>query len=109
MVAGVPRQRFDYELLDEEDPFEIDRQRVHLFKHVMMDPSDVSEVWTDNPLFYPANEEGDAHWLMVGEVTGDVVMVPLAPGSTPYKARPIGVYKVETGGTLDRAYKRDTR
>jgi hypothetical protein len=47
----VGRKRFDIELLDETDPFEVDRQLVHLFKHEGMDLSDVSEVWMDNPAF----------------------------------------------------------
>lgn len=29
----VDEQRFDPDLLDEEDPFEIDSQAAHLFKH----------------------------------------------------------------------------
>ena len=106
--ACVDRKRFDIGLLDEEDPFEVDRQRIHLFKHEEMDLCDVSEVWMDDPAFYPAKEDGAADWLMVGQVPGDILMVPLAPGSTPNKARPIGVYKV-TGGLLDKRYREDTR
>lgn len=104
----VARDRFDYEALDEEDPFEVDRQRTHLFKHEGLDLSDISEVWTDNPIFYPGRDDGPADWLVVGEVTGDTVLVPLAPGSAPNKARPIGVYKI-TGGNLDKSYKEDSR
>jgi hypothetical protein len=104
----VDRERFDCEALDDEDPFEIDPLRAHLFKHEGLDLCDISEVWTDNPIFYPGREDGPADWLMVGEVTGDTVLVPLAAGSTPNKAKPIGVYKI-TGGNLDKVYKEDSK
>lgn len=103
----MERDRFDVEALDEDDPFEVDDQRMHLFKHEGMDISDISEVWTDNPIFYPGRVDGPADWLMVGEVTGDIVLVPLAPGTDPSKARPIGAYKI-TGGDLDKRYKEDS-
>ncbi len=61
----MDRQRFDIELLDDEDPFEIDSQRPHLAKHPMMDPDDVREVWASDPLFYEARPDGEADWLMV--------------------------------------------
>lgn len=104
----VPRSRFDYEDLDEVDPFEVDDQRFHLIKHEGMDIQVVYEVWTDNPLFYPGKEDGAADWLMVGEVTGQTVLVPLAPGSRPNKTRPIGVYTVKRGARLDTQYRTDT-
>ena len=47
-------------------------------------------------LFYPADlEKGDAHWLLVGEVEGIVMTVPLAPprSGDPTKCRPIGLYR----------------
>lgn len=56
----MARTRFDVEALDPEDPFEIDRQLTHLYKHEGMDVSDIYEVWTDNPLFYPGREDGPA-------------------------------------------------
>jgi hypothetical protein len=103
----VARTRFDVEALDELDPFELDDQIVHLNKHEGMDVLDIYEVWTDNPLFYPGREDGPADWLMVGEVTGAILLVPLMPGSLPNKARPIGVY--QAGGNLDRQYRQDSR
>jgi hypothetical protein len=103
----VPRDRFDVERLDEEDPFEIDGQFVHLAKHDGMDQCDISEVWMDNPLFYEARDDGPADWLMVGEVPGEILLVPLAPGSRPGKARPIGIYRA--GGYLDKRYRHDAR
>lgn len=103
----MTRNRFDIEALDELDPFEIDNQLIHLYKHRGMDLCDVLEVWTDNPLFYPGKEEGPADWLMVGQVPGDILLVPLMPGSRPGKARPIGVYIA--GASLDRKYREDSR
>ncbi len=101
------RQRFDVEDLDEVDPFEVDDQLVHLYKHEGMDLCDVYEVWMDNPLFYPGSEEGPADWLMVGQVPGDILLVPLMSGSRPSWARPIGVYPAR--GQLDRQYREDSR
>jgi len=98
---------FDIEALDEVDPFEVDDQLIHLYKHKGMDVYDIYEVWADNPLFYPGKDGGPADWLMVGEVTGAILLVPLMPGSRPNKARPIGVY--QAGGKLDRQYREDSR
>ena len=103
----VTRTRFDVEALDEVDPFEVDDQLIHLYKHEGMDLCDVYEVWTDSPLFYPGKDDGPADWLMVGQVPGDTLLVPLMPGSRPSRARPIGVYPVK--GQLDRQYREDSR
>ena len=105
-MAWVTRRRFDVEALDELDPFEIDDQLIHLYKHGGMDLCDVYEVWMDDPLFYPGREEGPADWLMVGKVPGDILLVPLMPGSRLNRARPIGVYPVR--GKLDRQYREDS-
>jgi hypothetical protein len=99
--------RFDVELLDGEDPFEVDRQLAHLFKHGGLGLDDAYDVWDDDPGFYPARYE-PAHWLLTGEVPGgDILTVPLCPGKTPDKARPIGVYFAP--GWLDRQYRLDRR
>jgi hypothetical protein len=104
----VKRTRFDVEALDEEDPFEVDDQLIHLYKHNRMDLCDVYEVWADNPVFYPGREDGPADWLMVGQVPGDILLVPLAPGNSSVdRARPIGVYPA--GRELDRRYREDSR
>lgn len=82
-------ERFDPDLL-EEDPFEVDAQAAHLFKHPNLGLQDVYEVWVSDPLFYPARPP--AHWLMCAEVTGRVLVVPLAPardGDSGH-CRPIG-------------------
>jgi hypothetical protein len=50
----VRNQRLDLDLLDEEDPFEVDTQAAHLFKHPYLGIDDVDDVWGSDPLFYPA-------------------------------------------------------
>ncbi|MCM3662770.1 hypothetical protein M3148_17575, partial [Georgenia satyanarayanai] len=62
-------------------------------------------VWTSEPLFYPAKPP--AHWLMVAEVFGQVLTVPLAPSHTgdPSKCRPIGCYIA--ADHLARPYRED--
>ncbi|HYN56749.1 MAG TPA: hypothetical protein VES03_06095 [Motilibacterales bacterium] len=65
---------FDLDSLDEDDPFEIDAQAAHLFKHPHPGVDDVLDVWASDPLFYPAKPP--AHWLMVAEVGGRVLVVP---------------------------------
>jgi hypothetical protein len=83
----------DLDLLDDEEPFEIDDQVAHLFKHPALGIDDVYEVWRSDPLFYPATPP--AHWLMVSEVAGRVLVVPLAPSDArdQTKCRPIGCYQ----------------
>ena len=90
-LAGVS-EPIDLDLLDEEDPFEIDGQVAHLFKHPRLGVEDIHEVWKSDPLFYPAKPPAD--WLMVAEVAGAVLVVPLAPPDSedPTKCRPIGCY-----------------
>lgn len=87
---------FDIDQLDDEDPFEIDDQAAHLFKHAALGIDDVYDVWRSDPLFYPAKPP--AHWLMVAEVSGRVLAVPLArPDSGDRrKCRPIGCYDAAT-------------
>ncbi len=78
--------------LDEDWPFEIDRQASHLFKHPGLGLDDIGDPWTSEPLFYPAKPP--AHWLMVAEVAGRILTVPLAPSNTGdrRRCRPIGCY-----------------
>jgi hypothetical protein len=95
---------FDLDLLDDEDPFEIDDQAAHLFKHPERGIQDIYEVWQSEPLFYPARPP--AHWLMVAEVAGDVLVVPLAPPvSSDAKCRPIGCY--QAANHLATRYRED--
>ncbi|MDA8070675.1 MAG: hypothetical protein M0Z82_03545 [Actinomycetota bacterium] len=95
----------DLDLLDDDDPFEIDKQATHLFKHAALGVDDIYEVWCSDPLFYPAKPP--AHWLMVSKVAGRVLVVPLAPpvsGDTT-KCRPIGCY--DAAESLARRYRED--
>ena len=100
-------ERFDPGLLDEEDPFEIDTQAPHLFKHPHLGIDDIDDVWASAPLFYPAKPP--AHWLMCAEVGGRVLMVPLAPARSgdPSRCRPIGCY--EASQALAAQYRKDRR
>ncbi len=98
-------ERFDVDELDDDWPFEVGHQAVHLFKHPRLGVDDIGDVWANRPLFYPANPP--AHWLMVAEVSGYVLAVPLAPSNTghPRRCRPIGCYIAAEH--LARCYKED--
>jgi len=101
----VTEERFDPDLLDEQDPFEVDVQVAHLFKHPHLGLADVDDVWSSDPLFYPAKPP--AHWLMCAQVSGQVLVVPLAPSLSgdPRRCRPIGCY--QAAPTLATQYRRD--
>jgi hypothetical protein len=94
----------DLDLLG-EDPFEVDAQAAHLFKHPYLGIDDVHDVWASDPLFYEA--QPPAHWLMVAEVGGVVLVVPLAPSNTgdPERCRPIGCYQASVEQSA--VYRRD--
>jgi len=83
---------FDLDRLDDDDPFDVDAQVAHLFKHPHLGLADVRDAWASAPLFYPARPP--AHWLMVASVSGRVLVVPLAPARSgdPSRCRPIGCY-----------------
>ena len=82
----------DLDALDDSAPFEIDDQAAHLFKHADLGIADIYDVWRSDPIFYPAKPP--AHWLMVAEVAGEVLVVPIAPSASndPRRCRPIGCY-----------------
>lgn len=96
--------RFNINRLDPEDPFELDDDnRPHLHKHlpssgdrlVSVDESELYEVYLyGDPSFFWARPGDEAHWLMVGEAPGIILLVPLAPPKSkdPSKCRPIGIY-----------------
>jgi hypothetical protein len=98
-------ERFELDLLDADDPFEVDAQAAHLFKHPRLGIEDVREVWVCDPMFYPAKPP--AHWLMVAEIAGNVLMVPLAPARDGdlTRCRPIGCYRASK--QLADQYRRD--
>lgn len=104
-VLRVEVNRRDPDLLDEEDPFEIDSQAAHLFKHPHLGIEDIDDVWANDPLFYPAKPP--AHWLMCALVAGRVLVMPLAPArdGDPRRCRPIGCYEAAPG--LAARYRRD--
>lgn len=97
------RNRFDIDLLDPDDPFEIDDQnRPHLYKHlpavsgryVAVDVDAILDVYLyGDPMYVPGHERGKADWVMIGETPGVVLKVPLAPPhqADPRKCRPIGL------------------
>jgi hypothetical protein len=90
--------------LDDEDPFEIDDvNRPHLYKHLVSDTghptavgiADIYDIYyNDDPVFFVAEKEGDATWLMIGEVPGLRLLTPLADAESGdvTKCRPIGLY-----------------
>lgn len=96
---------FDLDLLDDNEPFETDVQAAHLFKHPALGIEDIYDVWRSDPLFYPAVPP--AHWLMVSEIAGRVLVVPLAPSDSadPTKCRPIGCY--DAAVNLATRYRED--
>jgi hypothetical protein len=98
------RVRFEVNLLDPEEPFEVDdMNRPHLFKHlpseggryVSVGPEDILDLYHyGDPLYFEGYEEGEADWLMIGIVPGLMLLVPLAPPNSghPSRCRPIGLY-----------------
>lgn len=70
-------ERLDPDLLRGEDPFEVDTQAAHLFKHGRL-----------------------------AEVSGSVLVVPIAPSASgdPRKRRPIGY---EASASQAATYRRD--
>lgn len=96
---------FDLDLLDDDDPFEIDSQIAHLFKHAALGIDDIYEVWQSDPGFYAARPP--AHWMMIAKVAKRVLMVPLAPSAAddPTKCRPLGCY--DASARLARTYWED--
>lgn len=89
--------RFDPELLDESDPFEIDDDnRPHLAKHSPYTPEDLGEAWADPDGIFVEAVRGPAEWFLIASLTGgDIVQIPLAPSRTESwrQCRPIGIYK----------------
>jgi hypothetical protein len=113
--------RFDLSRLDPDDPFEVDADNwPHLYKHsferprggrpVRIELPDILDLYVWNGvLYYPADmDAGDAHWLLVCEVEGIVVTVPLAPprSGDPTKCRPIGLYPA--AATEEDRYRQDS-
>ena len=98
--------RLNIDELDSRDPFEVDAKNwPHLFKHffqrggrpVRIGLEEIMDLYIwDAARYYPADlAAGNAHWLMVGDVEGIIVCVPLAPSRSgdAKKCRPIGIYQ----------------
>jgi hypothetical protein len=100
------RERFDPNLLDLEDPFEIDdANRPHLYSHANFSEDDILDVWSSDWRFFPAGEDGDADWFIVARVPGRLCLcVPVAPprSGDHRRCRPIGVYRASVN--LERMY-----
>jgi hypothetical protein len=65
--------------------------------------------WTVNGSTRVCPAKPSAHWLMVAEMSGRVLMVPLAPARSgdPARCRPIGCY--EASQALAAQYRKDRR
>jgi hypothetical protein len=100
----VADERFEPDLLDEQDPFEIDTRRAPV-QHPHLGIEDIDDVWAGDPLFYPAKPP--AHWLMCAGVSGQALVVPLAPSRSgdPRRCRPIGCH--QAAPALATRYRRD--
>jgi hypothetical protein len=48
---------FDLDRLDDTDPFEIDRQAAHLFKHDPYGIDDIYEIWNSDRCFTRPNHQ----------------------------------------------------
>ncbi len=95
----------DLDFLDAEKPFEVDDQARQRFERSRHGLDDMLDIWASGPLFYPAKPP--AHWLMCAEVSGRVLIVPLAPARTGdrRRCRPIGCF--EASKNLEAQYRRD--
>lgn len=108
----MSRARFDPELLDPGDPFEIDdANRPHLAKHSPHTDTDLLDAWADpNLLFAEAAADGPADWILIAVLPGGaVIQVPLAPPRSRdwWKCRPIGIYPANQ--TEQRLYEEHSR
>jgi hypothetical protein len=52
----------DLVLLDEDDPFEIDEQAAHLFKHPGLGIDDIYDVWRSDPLSTRPSRRRTGSW-----------------------------------------------
>lgn len=108
--STMERVRFDPELLDDDDPFEIDDgNRPHLAKHYPYSAEDLGQAWGDpDRLFVAATAPGPADGLLVARLPGGrVAQVPLSPPRSGdwRRCRPIGIY--EASAALAALYEED--
>ncbi|MDQ3877811.1 MAG: hypothetical protein M3290_05605 [Actinomycetota bacterium] len=90
-------QRFDPDLLDPIDPFEIDDGNLpHLGRWEGITPDDLLEAWRGEPRLFLSPEGYPADWDLVSEVASvGTIVVPLmrAKSGDASKARPITVFR----------------
>jgi hypothetical protein len=84
--------RLDLDALDDDAPFEIDDQAAHLFKHATLASTTSTTSGDPTRCSTPPNPRPTG--LMVAEVAGNVLVVPIAPPDSgdPSRCRPIGCY-----------------
>ena len=102
----MARARFDPELINWDDPFEVDEGNdPHLSAHDPYGSGDLNDILMNEPALFPAQVElGDADWILVGKPPGEPPLaVPLAPANSgdPRRTRPIGIFPA-SGGLLDK-------
>jgi|SRR5215207_1821469 len=99
------RDGFDPSLVEPNDPFELDDwNRAHLAKYAPFTEESVLDAWADPGMFFAiAADDRSADWLMIADVGGAIVQVPLAPSQSgdPRRCRPIGVYAA-TAAQIER-------
>ena len=69
---------FDLEALDDTEPFEVDKQAAHLFKHPHLGMDDVIDAWSSDPLPIGRSEQVPTDRLLRG-VFGPRRYVPEGP------------------------------
>ncbi|HWL41296.1 MAG TPA: hypothetical protein VNQ73_00030 [Ilumatobacter sp.] len=93
---SAPDWELDLDRLNQDDPFEVDQvNAAHLAKHDHFATDDLYDAFADNPIFVGAPHE-PALWLMIAEIPGDIVIIPLMRARNPTQVRPIGIYRANT-------------
>lgn len=85
-----------FALLDLSDPFEWDMDNLpHLLDDPYYGPDDALDVLHDAPECYEDDSGGAGDWLLVGEVPGAILTVPVAQSrySGLSKVRPITIFE----------------
>ena len=93
----MPRERLDINLVNWDDPFEIDQvNRPHLYAHEPYGEEDLYDILVSLPRVIEADTDlGDADWFLVGVPPGcEPLTSPLTPprSGDVRKVRPIGLY-----------------
>jgi hypothetical protein len=97
-----------FSLLDPVNPFEWDDDNLpHLHDDPYFGPEDALDVFKDDPECYEDDSDGSADWILVGQVPGEILMVPIAQSrySGFSKVRPITVFPAPE--SLKERYRQD--